>query len=56
MSNQKCCTTCKYVYVNTMSDERYCDKDDGRPIKLWRKKRRPDWCPLLAKSKEGRDE
>ena len=22
--NQKCCTTCPYVDVNKMSDERYC--------------------------------
>jgi hypothetical protein len=52
MGNQKCCTTCQYVYVNTMSDERYCDRADGEPIKLRRKKKRPDWCPLIN-NKEG---
>ena len=43
--NQKCCTTCPYVDVNEMSDERYCSIKDYEPIKLRWHKHRPDWCP-----------
>jgi hypothetical protein len=48
--NQKCCTTCPYVDVNEMSDERYCSIKDYEPIKLRWHKQRPEWCPRLEKN------
>jgi hypothetical protein len=48
--NQKCCTTCPYVDVNEMSDERYCSAKDYEPIKLRWHKQRPEWCPRLEKN------
>ena len=55
-TNQKCCTTCDYVFVNEMTDERYCGEAKDREIRLRYAKKRPDWCPLLEKNKknEGR--
>lgn len=51
--NQKCCTTCQYVDVNVMSDERYCSLKDYEPIKLRWHKQRPDWCPLVIGAQKG---
>lgn len=50
--NQRCCTTCPDVYVNEMSDERFCEKADGEVIRLRWHKHRPEWCPRLKKTQE----
>lgn len=54
--NQKCCTTCEHVFVNEMTDERYCEEADGEEIRLRYAKKRPDWCPLLEKNKKMKGE
>ena len=56
MSNQKCCTTCEHVFVNEMTDERYCEDAEGEKISLRYAKKRPDWCPLLQKNQKRGDE
>lgn len=48
----RCCTTCPYVYVNIMTEERYCDKADGEPIELRWHQHRPEWCPRLKQTQE----
>ena len=53
--NQKCCTTCPYVDVNEMSDERYCSAKDYELIKLRWHKQRPDWCPRIEKNRRASD-
>ena len=52
--NQKCCTTCQYVDVNEMSDERYCALHDYESIRLRWHHYRPDWCPRLKGKNDGR--
>ena len=47
--NQKCCTTCSYVDVNKMTNERYCVMRSYEPIRLRWHHYRPDWCPRLQK-------
>lgn len=42
-----CCTKCGYVFVNTLTEERYCTLADDKLIWLRWHKHRPDWCPLL---------
>ena len=54
--NQKCCTTCDRVYVNEMTDERYCSLKDHAQIKLRWHKHRPDWCPKLKKNRRASDD
>ena len=39
------CSACHCLEVNPHSDEAYCMREDGRPIRLRRGQRRPRWCP-----------
>jgi hypothetical protein len=52
---QRCCTTCPDVYVNEMTDERYCEKADGELIRLRWHKHRPEWCPRLKPAQDTID-
>ena len=48
-SRYLCCTKCDHVFVNTLTEERYCTLADDKLIWLRWHKHRPDWCPLLRK-------
>ena len=39
------CNSCKDCWVNTNSDEAYCEAADGEQIILRRGQSRPSWCP-----------
>ena len=39
------CNDCEDCYVNTNSDEAYCEANDGEQIILHKGQCRPRWCP-----------
>ena len=45
------CNTCKDCWVNTNSDEAYCEAADGEQIVLRRGQSRPSWCPKRQRAK-----
>lgn len=47
------CNTCKDCWINTNSDEAYCEAADGEQIILRRGQSRPSWCPKHQKAKDG---
>lgn len=51
--NQQCCSRCKYLNINEMSDEMYCKLKDYELIRLGFRKHRPDWCPRLKWNMRG---
>jgi hypothetical protein len=51
--NQQCCSRCKYLKINEMSDEMYCKLKDYDLIRLGFRKHRPDWCPRLKWNMRG---
>ena len=43
----KYCKDCYFLYVNDMTDEKFCDASYGNEIVLKRGQGKPSWCPLV---------